>query len=56
MHVYFSSVQKMKEAVNDRGSIPGRGRDFFVFSTASVPAPWPTKHRMKWVLVLLPRG
>jgi hypothetical protein len=38
-----------RAGLNDRNSIPGRGRDFFLFATASRQAVMSTQSPIQWV-------
>jgi hypothetical protein len=42
--------------MDDRSSIPGRGRDFFLFATASGPTLGLTQPPIQWVTVALSPG
>jgi hypothetical protein len=42
--------------MDDRGSIPGKGRDFFTFATTPRPALASTQPSIQWVPGALPSG
>jgi hypothetical protein len=43
------SVQPLVYRLDDQVSIPGRGRDFFLFATTSRPVLGPTQPTIQWV-------
>jgi hypothetical protein len=42
--------------LDEWGSIPGRGKEIFHYSTAFMPAQWPNQHVTQWVSEALSTG
>jgi hypothetical protein len=56
MHATFQLLQSLSYELDDRGSISGEGKDFFLFSAASSPALWLTQPPIQWVAGSLSQG